>query len=39
MLKLDVKDRKIIYHLNENSRISLTALAKKVQLKKETVFL
>lgn len=37
MLKLDVKDKKIIYHLNENSRISLTALAKKVQLKKETV--
>lgn len=37
MIKLDLKDKRIIYHLNENSRISLTALAKKVQLKKETV--
>lgn len=35
---LDLKDRKILFELEQDSRQSLTQLAKKVGLKKETVF-
>ncbi len=36
--KLDLKDRKLLFELEQNSRQSLNELAKKVRLKKETVF-
>jgi Lrp/AsnC family leucine-responsive transcriptional regulator len=36
-IKLDLKDRKIMSYLSNNSRISLTQLAKKVGLKRDTV--
>lgn len=36
--KLDLKDRKILFELEQNSRQSLNEIAKKVRLKKETVF-
>ena len=35
---LDLKDKKILFELEQNSRQSLTQLAKKVGLKKETIF-
>ncbi len=35
--KLDLKDKKILYELDKNSRITYSQLAKKVKLKKETV--
>ncbi len=35
---LNLKDRKILYELEQDSRQSLTQLAKKVGLKKETIF-
>src|SRR3989338_3636047 len=35
---LDLKDRKILFELEQNSRQSLGKIAKKVGLKKETVF-
>lgn len=38
MYKIDLKDKKIMFELDKNSRISLSELAKKVELKKETVF-
>ncbi len=37
-LELDVKDKKILFELDKNSRISLSGLAKKVRLSKEVVF-
>ena len=37
MVKIDVKDRKILYHLYENSRQSLNNIGKKVGLSKELV--
>lgn len=37
MLKIDLKDRKILYELDLNSRQSLTAIGKKVGLKKDVV--
>src|SRR3989344_2677261 len=36
--KLDLKDRKILFELEQNSRQSLQQIAKKVRLSKETVF-
>jgi len=36
--KLDLKDKKILFELDKNSRISLSELAKKVRLSKEVVF-
>ena len=36
-LKLDVKDRKILYELDKNSRQSYSSLAKKVGLSQEAV--
>ena len=36
--QLDLKDKKILYHLDKNSRISFAELAKKVRLSKEVVF-
>ncbi|MFA5173670.1 MAG: Lrp/AsnC family transcriptional regulator [Candidatus Pacearchaeota archaeon] len=36
--ELDLKDRKILYELEQDSRQSLNEIAKKVRLKKETVF-
>jgi DNA-binding Lrp family transcriptional regulator len=36
--KLDLKDKKILFELDKNSRISLSKLAKKVRLSKEVVF-
>lgn len=36
--KLDLKDRKILYELDKNSRITLPKLARKVRLSKEVVF-
>lgn len=36
--KLDIKDKRILFELEQNSRQSLTKLSKKVGLKKETVF-
>ena len=37
MVKIDIKDRKILYHLYENSRQSLNNIGKKVGLSKELV--
>jgi len=37
MIKLDLKDRKILYELNDNSRQSYSKIAKKVGLSKDTV--
>jgi len=37
-IKLDLKDKKILFELDKNSRISLSELAKKVRLSKEVVF-
>jgi DNA-binding Lrp family transcriptional regulator len=37
MVKVDVKDRKILYHLYDNSRQSLNNIGKKVGLSKELV--
>jgi DNA-binding Lrp family transcriptional regulator len=37
MIELDVKDRKIIYHLSNNARISDTQLSKQVALSKNAV--
>lgn len=36
--KLDLKDKKILYELDKNSRIPLSKIAKKVRLSKEVVF-
>lgn len=36
--ELDLKDKKILYQLDKNSRISFSELAKKVRLSKEVVF-
>jgi len=36
-MKLDIKDKKILYELDKNSRISLTELAKRVKTSKEVV--
>ncbi|MEA3329633.1 MAG: Lrp/AsnC family transcriptional regulator [Nanoarchaeota archaeon] len=36
--KLDLKDRKILFELEQNSRQSLNQISKSVRLKKETVF-
>jgi len=36
--ELDLKDKKILFELEQNSRQSLTQLAKKVKIKKETIF-
>jgi Lrp/AsnC family leucine-responsive transcriptional regulator len=36
-MKLDIKDKKILYELDKNSRISLTDLAKKLKTSKEVV--
>lgn len=36
--KLDLKDRKILFELEQDSRQSLNEIAKKVRLKKETIF-
>jgi DNA-binding Lrp family transcriptional regulator len=35
--KLDIKDRKLLYYLSEDSRLSYTQLAKKVALSKNAV--
>ena len=37
MIKIDVKDKKILYHLYDNSRQSLNIIGKKVGLSKELV--
>ena len=37
MVKIDVKDRKILYHLLNNSRQSLSSIGKKVGLSKHVV--
>lgn len=36
--KIDLKDKKILFELDKNSRIHLSELAKKVRLSKEVVF-
>lgn len=36
--KIDLKDRKILYELDKNSRLTLSELGKKVRLSKETIF-
>jgi len=36
--KLDLKDKKILFELDKNSRIQLSQLAKKVRLSKEVIF-
>jgi len=38
VVKLDLKDKKIIYELDRNSRASLSEIAKKVRLSREVVF-
>lgn len=38
MYKLDLKDKKIMFELDKDSRMPLSDLAKKVGLKKETLF-
>ena len=38
MEKINLKDRKILFELDKNSRISLGELSKKIGLKKETTF-
>ncbi|MFH1072011.1 MAG: Lrp/AsnC family transcriptional regulator [Nanoarchaeota archaeon] len=35
---LDLKDRRLLYELDKNSRMSLTKLGKKIRLSKEVVF-
>ena len=37
MVKIDLKDRKILYHLDLDARQSLTQVGKKVGLKKDVV--
>ena len=37
MVKIDLKDRRILYHLDADSRQSLTQIGKKVGLKKDVV--
>jgi len=37
MVKIDLKDRKILYQLDLNSRQSLTQIGKNVGLKKDVV--
>lgn len=37
MVEIDIKDKKILYHLNNNSRQSFTRIGKKVGLTKEKV--
>ncbi|ENO11770.1 transcriptional regulator [Thermoplasmatales archaeon SCGC AB-539-C06] len=37
MIKIDLKDRKILYQLDSNSRQSLTQIGKNVGLKKDVV--
>jgi DNA-binding Lrp family transcriptional regulator len=37
MVKIDVKDRKILYELDKNSRVSYSKIAKAVRLSQETV--
>ena len=37
MIKLDVKDRKILYYLSQDSRTPISQLSKKVKLSKNTV--
>ena len=37
-MKLDLKDKKILFELDKNSRIPLSKLAKKIRLSKEVVF-
>ncbi len=37
MLKLDVKDKKLLYYLSTDSRLSYTQLSKKISLSKNTV--
>lgn len=37
-IKLDLKDKKILFELDKNSRASLPEIAKKVRLSKEVVF-
>ena len=37
MTKIDLKDRKILYHLDLDCRQSLTQIGKKVGLKKDVV--
>ncbi len=37
MIKIDLKDRKILYQLDLNSRQSLTQIGKNVGLKKDVV--
>ena len=36
-MNLDIKDKKILYELDKNSRIPLSQLSKKVQLNEQTV--
>jgi Lrp/AsnC family transcriptional regulator, leucine-responsive regulatory protein len=38
MHKLDIRDRKILFELDKNSRMSLTNLAKKLKTSKEVIF-
>ncbi|HOU79027.1 MAG TPA: Lrp/AsnC family transcriptional regulator [Candidatus Pacearchaeota archaeon] len=37
-MELNLKDRKILYELDKNSRIGLTELAKKIQMSKESLY-
>ncbi len=37
MVEMDIKDKKILYYLNNNSRQSFTSIGKKVELSKEKV--
>lgn len=37
VIKLDLKDKKILYELDINSRVSYSKLSKKIKLKKETI--
>lgn len=37
-MELSLKDRKILYELDKNSRIGLTELAKKIQMSKESLY-
>ena len=36
-MELNIKDKKILYELDKNSRISLTELSKKIQMSKESL--
>ena len=38
MVKLDLKDKKILYELDKNSRASLKEISKKTRVSKEVVF-